>query len=488
MNNLTKREVELIHFLLDETKYQPISYYAKKLNVSTKTLQSDLKKIRVFLKKYGIELDAGRGRGILLVQNNKEREQLLNAVKADYRKEKEESSGERRNTILKHMLLHTKEMTSIQKLSEQYYVGRTSIVNDMKSIEKWLEKYSLTLNRAKEGTCIQGSEVNIRKAIAGLAIRENTRNGLLELFEKEDIDFIEELLSDVEKKDLDISDVYYANLLTHILICIRRVRENIHIEEDEKGHMIDSDTLEQYQKAREIAEKINEHYKIKIREGEVYYIYQYLISSGVEKKTLKEEKKNKKDDKCTRFGKELTRRLSEKFHIKFEQDTDMMQGLMLHIRPMINRLEYNIQIQNPLKREITEQYPEMVTACQEVLETMSEEYGLKEISQDEIVNIAIYYQTMLEKTVMKKKVIVVCHSGYGTSQLLAAKLQNEFAFLTITDVVSSRKIKDMNLEGIDFIISTVPVERRDVPHIVVSTLLSEQDIKAIRSCFMNQKV
>lgn len=488
MNNLTKREMEFIRLLLDETQYQPISYYAKKLDVSTKTLQSDLKKIRGFLKLYNMEIEAGSGKGILLLQNGAEREQLINAVKQNPEQEKEESSGERRNSILKHMLLHTNEMTSIQKLSDRYYVGRTSIVNDMKSIERWLEKYNLSFNKTKEGTYIQGSETNIRKAIAGLTIRENTRAGLLELFNREDIDFIEELLSDVEKKDLDISDVYYANLLTHILICIKRVRENIPIEENEKGHMIDAYTLAQYQKAKEIAEKINEHYQIRIKEGEVYYIYQYLISSGVEKNKKMDEKENVKEDKCVQFGKELTKRLSKQFCINFEQDTDLMQGLMLHIRPMINRLEYNIQIQNPLKEEITRQYPDMVKSCEEVLGELAVEYGLKTISQDEIVNIAIYYQTMLEKMVMKKQVIVVCHSGYGTSQLLAAKLQNEFAFLTIADVVSSRKIKDMDLEGIDFIISTVPIEREDVPHIVVSTLLSEQDIKAIKNCFYSLKL
>lgn len=488
MNNLTKREVEFIRLLLDETQYQPISYYAKKLDVSTKTLQSDLKKIRGFLKLYDMEIEAGSGKGILLLQNGAERKQLINAVKQNPEQEKEESSGERRNSILKHMLLHTNEMTSIQKLSDRYYVGRTSIVNDMKSIERWLEKYNLSFNKTKEGTYIQGSETNIRKAIAGLTIRENTRAGLLELFNREDIDFIEELLSDVEKKDLDISDVYYANLLTHILICIKRVRENIPIEENEKGHMIDAYTLEQYQKAKEIAEKINEHYQIRIKEGEVYYIYQYLISSGVEKSKKMDEKENVKEDKCVQFGKELTKRLSKQFCNNFEQDTDLMQGLMLHIRPMINRLEYNIQIQNPLKEEITRQYPDMVKSCEEVLGELAVEYGLKSISQDEIVNIAIYYQTMLEKMVMKKQVIVVCHSGYGTSQLLAAKLQNEFAFLTIADVVSSRKIKDMDLEGIDFIISTVPIEREDVPHIVVSTLLSEQDIKSIKNCFYSLKI
>ncbi|HOO28186.1 MAG TPA: PRD domain-containing protein, partial [Lachnospiraceae bacterium] len=461
--------------------------YSKKLNVSTKTLQSDLKKIRSFLKKYEIRINAVSGKGILLLQKNRVREQLLNAMRPDDRKENEESSGERRNSILKNMLLHTNELTSIHKLSEQYFVGKTSIVNDMKTIEKWLEKYNLELSKTKEGTCVKGSEINIRKAIAGLAIRENARSGLQELFEKEDIDFIEELLYDVEKKNLDISDVYYANLLTHILICIKRVRENIHIEENETSYMVNAETVEQYQKASEIGKRIDEHYGIQIKEGEVYYIYQYLISSGVEKKTDTEEREWNRDDKSLRFAKELTGLLSERFGIRFEQDTDMMQGLLLHIRPMINRLEYNIQIQNPLKEDITRQYPEMVKSCGEILAKLAVKYDLKQISLDEAVNIAIYYQTMLEKKVMKKQVIVVCHSGYGTSQLLAAKLQNAFAFLKIVDVVSSRKIKDMDLSGIDFIITTVPIERKDVPHIVVSSLLSGQDIKAIRNCFAGQR-
>ena len=357
----------------------------------------------------------------------------------------------------------------------------------MKYIEEWIKKYNLTLKKTKEGTCINGSEIDIRKAIAGLAIRENTRNGLLELFQKEDIDFIEKLLADVGKKNLDIGDIYYANLLTHILICIKRVRENIHIEDNEESRMIHIHTLDQYGKAREIAGKINEHYNIQIGEGETYYIYQYLISSGFEGRGQKEEREPGNEDKCTEFANKLTRRLSEKFGIRFEQDKDMMQGLILHIRPMLNRLEYNIQIQNLLQEEIGRQYPGMVALCEDALKELAEEYGLPAISRDEVVNIAIYYQTMLEKMTMRKRVLVVCHSGYGTSQLLAAKLKNEFAFMQIVDVVSSRKAKDMDLTGIDYIIATVPIERNDVPYIIVSSLLSEQDIKAIRSSFINME-
>lgn len=487
MNNLNKREIDFIHLLIEENEYKPISYYAKKLNVSTKTLQSDLKTIRNYLERYHIFINAGSGKGILIQFENEDREKLLSDLRQQEEKPKEESSGERRELILKDMLLNTNEKISIQKLSQQYYVGKTSITNDLKYIEAWIEKYNLILKRTRKGTYIDGSETDIRKAIASLAIHENNRKGLLELFQREDIEFIEKILSEIEKKDLNIGDVYYENLLTHILICIKRVRENIHIEDNEESRMIDTFTLEEYNKAKDIAQRINEHYGINIGEGETYYIYQYLISSGFERSYETDSKDSGNDDMCLEFADKLTKRLSERVGISFGQDVDMMQGLILHIRPMLNRLEYNIQIHNLLKEEISKQYPEMIENCREVLMELAKEYNLPAISEDEIVNIAIYYQTMLEKKAMRKKVLVACHSGYGTSQLLAAKLKNEFAFLEIADVVSTRKVKDMDLKGIDYIISTVPIEREDVPHIVVSTLLSEQDIITIRNRFIQNE-
>lgn len=42
MNCLNKRELEFLCLMIQENSYQPISYYAKKLAVSTKTLKTDL--------------------------------------------------------------------------------------------------------------------------------------------------------------------------------------------------------------------------------------------------------------------------------------------------------------------------------------------------------------------------------------------------------------------------------------------------------------
>ncbi len=493
MDYINKREKELIRLLLEEEQYRPIAYFAKKLNVSSKTLQADLKQIRYYLRQYtSIEIKAGRGKGILLRAENGIKNRLLHDIGGAVTAEPEASTP-RREAITKEMLLNTGEMTSLQKLSEMYYVGRTSIVNDMKYVENRLKKYNLELKKTKRGTYIAGTEANIRKAIAGLAIRENTRKGLLEIFSAEDIDFVENLLytsgisdyADVSSR-LDISDVYYINLLTHILISIKRVRENIHIESGDSGQSDEIAMQEHYRHAGEIAERINDHYQIQIGEEETRYIYQYLISSDIKSYMAKHELPADQTDIGTVLAKELSRRLSAEFQMDFEKDSDMIQGLILHIRPMLKRMQYNIQIDNPLREEVTRHYPDMIAACEKNLKDLVAEYLLPEISIDEVASIAIYYQTMLEKMAMRKRVVVVCHSGYGTSQLLAAKLKNEFAFLEIRDVVSTRMIREMDLKEVDFLIATVPVEREDVPCVIVSSLLLEQDIKAIRSYIMER--
>ncbi len=475
MDKFTKRAKEFIRLMLLEKSYHSLTYYAKKMGVSAKTLQSTLKDVREYLKKFELCIYAEPGKGILLDETARNCLELLNDLNG-ITQEKELS---RKDAILKRLLLHSNEKTSIQKLADEYYVSKTSIVNDFNEIEKWLNRYNLELKKTKAGTCINGSETDIRKAIAGYMFLENTRISLMELFLREDIDFVEQVLGEVEEGGLDISDVYYINLLTHILICVKRIQENKGIEEDTKSHAINIDTIKQYQEAEFITKKISEHYDIDIKKEETYYIYQYLISSRTAGKKSKELTESV-EELSRKFANELTDSLSIKLGVDLKQEKDLIENLILHIRPMLNRLEYKIQIDNPLKEEVYRRYPEMVEECKSILGELGKKYHLKDINEDEIIGIVIYYQTIMEKVAFKKKILLVCHSGYGTSELLRAKLQNEFAFLEISDVVSSRKAEEMELDGIDYIVSTVPIRRRDVPHIVVSALLTRQDIQTIR--------
>ncbi len=499
MHELSKRQKDFIRLLLKEEEYKPILYFSKFLQVSDKTLKEDLKGIRTYLKEYQMEIFSKTGKGILISQEVKKNMDILNHLSMeenDILQNSTRNTEARRMDILKNMLVRSNMNTSIQKLSEQYYVSKASIVNDIKCLEKWLQKFNLEFEKNQEGTKIKGTESDIRKAIAFLiqkyqeGIFKNTKQtqyfgkvrldgrtltALLELFDLKDIIFIESLLENLEiESEIRIGDMYYINLLTHILLSIKRVQEGIHFEESKIG-MIRTDTLKQYQQAQKIVEMIEKRYNLTFAEEEVYYIYQYLISSGLE------EIPRVKQDKSVKLAKVLTQFISDVVGVDFQKDEEMMTGLLLHIRPMLNRLKYNIQISNPLLDEIRVRYTQMLGICQISIANLSRKFQIKEIKIDEIANIATYYQTMMVRLLTPKKVLLVCHSGYGTSQLLAAKLKHEISFINIVDVVSSRRVETMDLSGIEFIISTVPIHLKKIPFIVISALLTEEDILNIKN-------
>lgn len=85
-----------------------------------------------------------------------------------------------------------------------------------------------------------------------------------------------------------------------------------------------------------------------------------------------------------------------------------------------------------------------------------------------------------------KRVIVVCHTGYGTSQLLAARLKREFPEWTIVDIVPMHQLSKRNLDDVDFVISTVNLDLKDKLHIVVSVLLMESDINNIKNALLSK--
>ncbi|MSA03657.1 PRD domain-containing protein [Lactonifactor sp. BIOML-A3] len=476
MENLNKRQLEFVRLLLEEKEYRSIQYFAQKLEVSDKTLQEDLKTIRGELKLYGAGILAKTGKGILADEGIRHNMDLLNHLHAGNQPRKWNSS-ERRNNILKNLLLHSGTATSVQKLSDSYYVGKASIVNDLKYVEEWIAPYHLSLVKNKKGTQIAGREKDIREAItAVIHLDEVTLQNLLEIFQPEEIAFVEALLEDLK---LDTSDIYYKNLLTHILICIQRVRSGRKVRTAQRETVFSAKAARQYQRAENISAKIKERYGINIGEDETFYIYQYISSLGTVDETPGWV--GESDSKSDEVAAVLTEYMTDILDMEVRNEDMLLQGLMMHIRPLLNRLEYNIKIANPLLEEMQMSYPQMVGICQIVCGMICERYGLKEISLDEIANIATYYQTLMVKQTSLVNVLVVCHSGYGTSQLLSARLQQEFPNFNILDVIPSRKLSSFDLKQADLVISTVPVDVAAVPYLVVSSFLTNRDISAIRN-------
>ncbi|HAA64578.1 MAG TPA: transcription antiterminator BglG, partial [Thermoanaerobacter sp.] len=84
----------------------------------------------------------------------------------------------------------------------------------------------------------------------------------------------------------------------------------------------------------------------------------------------------------------------------------------------------------------------------------------------------------VERAKKPLKALVVCTTGIGTAQLLAARLEKSFKQIEIKDIVSSVSLHESILNDIDIVISTVPIEINK-PFINISPLLTQNDIKRL---------
>ncbi|NIZ19230.1 hypothetical protein [Entomospira culicis] len=120
-----QRAIEFFRLLAKESTYKPVHFYAKALNVSSKSIFYYLEQLEHLLDQKTFALHKEPSKGIFLEQSNQEifLDQII----------KENIPLHRQIKIL-HMLIRDKESPSVTQLSQQFNVAKTSILADYKKI------------------------------------------------------------------------------------------------------------------------------------------------------------------------------------------------------------------------------------------------------------------------------------------------------------------------------------------------------------------
>ena len=104
---------------------------------------------------------------------------------------------------------------------------------------------------------------------------------------------------------------------------------------------------------------------------------------------------------------------------------------------------------------------------------------IDDFPDDEIAFIVLHFGSAL---VMREeansiKALIVCPTGIGTSKMLASRIKKEIIEIDSVEIKSIKDIQqDANLKSYDVIISTVRLPFIDMDYILVSPLLSEENI------------
>jgi mannitol operon transcriptional antiterminator len=499
---ITVRQKEILRRICSEYKYVTISSIAEKLNISSRTVLRELGDIDAWLLGYACSLEKKAGIGIRLKGSLEARKDILEDLEEG--KEVKSYSPKERQIMILGELLQNNEPVKLFMFTKMLNVTEGTVSHDLDKVEEWLKDYSLRLVRKPGlGIYIEGQEYEIRKAIANLIyenineaqlldlIRENlstevnTRERLLNLIEKDTIRKLESLIFEHEEAlGYRLTDNAYIGLLVHLALAIQRIKKNEKISMD-KTYLKELKGYGEFGIAANLAEKISKVFNIEIPEQETGYITMHLRGSkGFE---------NKKENTVLEgLAKEMLKVAEVETGSFLEYDEQSLTGLINHLGPTINRLKMNMDIRNPLLEEIKEHYSDLFMLAAKCVVPIENYIGIK-LPDSEIAYIAMHLGAALErKPSGRKKVfktVVSCTTGMGTSALLATRIEKEYDNIQVVDIISSLHVKENRLidKGVDFIISTVPIEAVLLPVVVVNPLLFEKDKEKVEALIKQLK-
>lgn len=496
--NLSEVEEKILEFLVEKGGYATAQEISNYIGVTTKTIYRRIKNLREVLDEEIIKSDRRKGYKL----NYEKYLSLLNGYQSFANENF--SVENRRMSILIHLLTHSPKQVSIVDLSNQYYVSASSIVNDLDYIEKELKNENLILSKTNSGTSIVGAEKDVRKLLMhifnrflmnldrpilnSIKIQGNSTEELITQFDKKEVIEIKKILEEASNMlGYVIEEPYYINLLTHLLILLKRHQRNLEINDTK--YDIDNLNKHKFDVSKFIIKKMESKFNIEINSLEINYVYAFLISTN--KNNNKEQIQNKNDVKINSseevemFVNEVILKMEETLNIDFSKDITLKKSLLQHVQPMLNRNKYNIVIINPLVEDIKEEFPTTFYSLKKILNNSCRKYDINSITDDEVGYIAVYFQNAIEKAIRQLNVLIICTTGIGTSHLLKTRVNNNFPKLNIKDVISTNEVSKYNYDEIDFILTTVNLPPTKVPQLYISALLDKGDINIIKQFIKN---
>ncbi|WP_368646208.1 transcription antiterminator [Alkalibacterium putridalgicola] len=481
MSLISKRKKTLILYLSNKKDFVTAKDLSQVLDTSEKTIYRLVKQLNDESTD-GLLIKSERGRGYKL--------DYKKYIEGGYIKETPKmniSPIERRNNVIEELLFISPVAKNISEIYEKYYVSDTVISSDEKIIANNFKRYNLKLERHNQMIKVLGKEEDIRKAIKEL-VQDNKIGNMDALhlapdseFNRYDAQFIFSQIKTIESKmNITLPYPYNVNIFSHLYIVLSRFRkvgtklyrksQQLSVKDREAA----KENPEIFVMAEKIINNINRYLQAELPEMEVYYLYQYLVSSRMQKETSEDETIDEEVESITNFYiDEMMFRLG----VNIDR-TALFHSLAKHIKPMINRLNHGISMKNNLLEQIKLEYTEIFNKVSEVSVLVSKNFHLPDINEDETGFLTLYFAQIIERFPHKVKTLIMCTTGVGTSELLRVKVERKFPEVEVVDVVSTQNINEIlqSQTDIDLVISTIRTsDYIKVPHLLVSAMFTLDD-------------
>ncbi len=485
------KRMENLFNLLSEEEYKTAESFSEKINLSSKTIRTLLKKLDESLIGNGAHIISKSGYGYKLVVEDSEK---IKRFKLLHHNPCLPETSEERIQFLLEYLLNNKSYIKIETLSEMLFVSKKTLAQDLKEAEKVMKKYNLSIERKPyHGVKVLGEEFDLRLCIAGCAAKKVNFNLTEENEINDELKEIAELIIEaMEYKDFKMSDVSFQNLIIHIHIAIKRIQENNYIPtvNNQLGELVGDVEM---QIAKYCAESISKRFRVEFPKSEIEYIAVHLAGKKMLDFFSNDGKENLViDQEINNVVNEMLQTVYEAFKFDFRNDLELIMLLGQHLVPLKVRMKFDMQMRNPLLKDIKERLSFSYAMAAQACTVITRHYG-KILKDDEIGYIALSIALALERQrtkVDKKNILLVCSSGKGSAQLLVYKLQEAFSeYINKIETCDVRSLNKYDFKDINYVFTTVPIlSKVPVPIQQVEYFLDSKDLKAMEKIFHSDKV
>lgn len=488
------KEKELLSLLYqNQNRFLTGRELAQALHISERTVRSYIRRMEPVITENGGEILAKQGNGYRLLLRRPVQFAVLAGTPGTETTRKTaqtpDSAQERRRYLMQRLLLNG-ETLQAEETAERLYISTSTLKKELYQLRGMLDEYGLVFDSGPAGISIHGDETSKRALIMDYFFRSSTFNSIQEYMDHsgyfDDIpteQLLRMVLDESRQFGIRLSDIMVQNVLLHLALSVKRMQAGLRPE-----HAVLPPAFEQsseYQASSAIFRRLSGMTGGEYPAEEVSYLALHLSGKG-----SWATRQPAQGEHLEQEVKTVLSQLAEDDVMQLDEDPQLVSSLLEHLRPMVVRLMRGLPQKNPLTQDILRDQPDLMKVIRKYFGAMPclRRY---DIDDDEWAYLALHIMAALERQKEKRKlqVLVVCATGYGSSQLLKSRLMKHFSdSLHIVTETGYYEMSDDILQGIDLIISSVNIGPVifGVPFIHVSVFLGEEDVQNIQR-FIDQE-
>lgn len=465
-----QRITEIVRILNESQTVVRIAELAEQFQVSQRTIRNDLNEISDLLRTNGLpKLTFQHGGQICPPE---EFAKLLPAIMTGdfylYKLSKEE-----RIKIAAAILVSSSEFVTLNAIAERLYVSRATVINDLEEIKFFVRGGNLeVLSYPNKGLRVHGLESDKRIFLMLLLSSPSSTPEQRDIVARHisvqagNRVIIQKIINEQEHNHQSfLTDASFGSILLYLGIMVDRNLRGEFLEP--QPHAENS----KYGMAQDILRYIAQYCNVTVTEDDIRFLCHLLAQA----RYMRQSSFEKNAIKIQLVTRQFISAISEELGINLNTDYDFFENLSNHLESVFSVAAAQYAEQDVIE-EVLEDNQEVVEAVKSQLPVLKQ-YIEREVTEIEIAYIAVHVCAAIERKKNQEvafHVVIACHAGLGTSQLLLEKLKQHFNF-QIVDIISAHEADNITPEQADFIISTVPLQNCKLDHVIVSAQFNDKD-------------